>query len=652
MANHSNILDRSRRLLGEEFLSIFLSLGLLFGVLSMLVHQTMSEFQSAQDKAIDTTSFAVSTYADNLSAILIKADSIALLAARRMATSDELPEHLEDQLTSIVQDDSDIAGYLHINANGEIANSFVFQNTTEQVLQIEAILARHRDAWIEPALLPSEGLGLKPSDIATERGIWREDGSFAGVIIILVAVGSPYEDSPLEKFLTGAKVRIAGIQSKNIHTDQYVQNFRDANWLGISEETTLWENYHAAKSMSANSVLMYEDLVLARENLPGLPVTVYMQIASERFFENYKSTLHNALIASITIIAIAVFLLLQIRLDRRMKQAAERKRQSLDNRLQFALDTAGQGLWDWNVAENRGYFSHNFYELLEISRDASPISYDAIRERIHSDDRHAFTQALKAHIAGETPAFEVEARMQIGDDENRWEWFLHTGSATERDETGHPTHIIGLLKNIHQQKLRSMNLEFEAFHDPLTGLLNRTAFDDRAARLHARAQRMNASYSMIMLDVDHFKRVNDTFGHDSGDVVLQHITSTAMAALRYEEEKLFFRLGGEEFVILLPDTDDEAALFLAERIRVRIEKAPAWVDNEQISVTISLGIAANIGNEQPRDVLKRADNALYRAKQNGRNQTCLAETIVPDALADEPIIDGGEDKHAYLKLVQ
>lgn len=652
MTKNSKLVDHSRRLLGEEFLSIFLSLGLLFGVLAMLVHQTMSEYQSAQDKAIDTTSFAISTYADNLSAVLIKADSIALLAARRMATSDTLPEHLEDQLTSVVQDDSDIAGYLHINAKGEIANSFIFQNTTSQDLQIDAILARHRDAWIEPALLPSEELGLKPTDIATERGIWREDGSFAGVIVILVTVGSPYEDSPLEKFLTGAKVRIAGTQSQNIYTDQYVQNFRDTDWLSIGEETKIWDSYHATESIRANSVLLRDELVLARENLPGLPVTVFMQIASERFFEDYEATRQNALIASIIIVAVAVFLLLQIRLDRKMKHKAERRRQSLDNRLQFALDTAGQGLWDWNLAENRGYFSRNFYDLLDITPGASPISYEAIRERIHSDDRHAFTHAIMTHIAGDTPSFEVEARMQIGDDENRWEWFLHTGSATERDQTGQPTHIIGLIKNIHQQKQRSMNLEFEAFHDPLTGLLNRAAFDDHAARLHARAQRMNAPYAMIMLDVDHFKRVNDTFGHDAGDIVLQHITSTAMAALRYEEEKLFFRIGGEEFVILLPDTDDEAALFLAERIRARIEKAPAWVDREQICVTISLGIAANIGNERPRDVLKRADNALYRAKQNGRNQTCLAETIMPDALAESPFDDGNNSKHAHLKLVR
>ncbi len=650
MAENQKIFDRWRHLLGEEFLSIFLSLGLLLAVLSMLAHQTAWEYDNAKDKAVDTTGFAISTYADNLSAIMMKADSIALLAARRLTDQASLPDHLEQQLTAIVQDDRDIAGYMHITAEGAVADSFIFQNVTADMLNLPALLARHRDGWIEPAFMPSEGLGLKPSDIAIERGIWHEDGRFAGVVVVLVSVGSPYEDSPLEKFLTGAKVRIASLESNNIHTDEYLQSLQKAPWLDEQDETDFWDRYHAAESLRASTVRLQGDLVLARENLPGLPVTVFMQIASDRFFENYFSTLQNALIASVIIVAVAVFLFLQIHLDRKMKRTAERRRRSLDTRLQFALDTAGQGLWDWNVPEARGYFSHNFYRLLEISADAKNITYDALRERIHPDDRHAFTFALKSHIEGKTSSFEVEARMKIGQDRDRWEWFLHTGSANQRDANGHPTHIIGLLKNIHHQKLRSMNLEFEAFHDPLTGLLNRTAFDDRAARLHARAQRTKASYSIIMLDVDHFKRVNDTYGHDSGDIVLQHISSTALSALRLEEEKLFFRLGGEEFVILLPDTDSKSAMFLAERIRTLVEKSAAWVDNEQISATISLGIASNHEAEKPRDVLKRADTALYHAKQNGRNQTCVAS---PDDHNDmQPPSPHKVDDIAYLKLVR
>ncbi|KJE36387.1 hypothetical protein UF64_04365 [Thalassospira sp. HJ] len=611
-----------RQILGEEFLSIFLSIGLLVGVLFMLASQTVTEHRIASQKALDTAAFGISTYADSLSAILTKADSVALLAARRLSDTDTMPVPLQKQMTAIVQDDSDITGFIHILETGVVSESFTFQNITEKMLDTDVILSRHRDAWIEPAFLQSGELGLKANEIATERGIWRADGSFAGIVIILVSVGSPYENTPLEKFLTEAKIRVAGANSENILTNQYALADTVIDWVEAPAETAYWQTYHGDEALHSEMARIRDDIVLSHANLPGLPLKVYMQISTDRFFEAYRSTQRNAIIASIVIVAVAGVLLLRIRLDRQTKRSDERKRRALDQRLQFALDTAGQGLWDWNITEGRGYFSDSFYRLLDIENDDDKIDVTDLRQRIHSDDRRAFNKALNAHLAGQTPSFEVDARIQIGD-RDHWEWFTHSGSVTERDKFNNPVRVIGLLKNIHHQKLHNLSLEFEAFHDPLTGLLNRTALEDRIARTHAKTVRDGAPYSLVMIDIDHFKHVNDTYGHNTGDLVLQHVTSTAANALRFEEETLFFRLGGEEFVVLLPDTEGEGARFVAERIRERIEKSPTKLADTIIPVTVSAGIASYRLGETPEEILKRADHALYQAKENGRNQSCL-----------------------------
>ncbi len=610
-----------RQVLGEQFLSMFLSIGLLVGVLFMLVHDTSKEYDAASQKALDTAAFGVLSYADRLSAILMKADGVALVAARQLASAGTLDAGLVEQLTMVVQNDADISGFVHIRHDGEIADSFLFQNISPQALKTDEIVARHIDAWIEPVFIQAGDLGLRANEIAAERGIWLEDGRFAGVIIVLAKVSSPYENSPLERFLSKAKIRVASGNSDTILTNQYTLNDTTTEWLSISEEKQYWLKYHGKESLRASTARIEDDIVLSYAKLPGLPLVVYLQVATDQFFETYQATRRTAVIASVIILAVAGVLLVRIILERQAQQADKIKRQALDRRLKFALDTVGQGLWDWDIAENRGYFSDSFYRLLDIKSDAK-LDIDNLRQRIHPEDRQAFDKALNEHISGRTSSFDVDARVQVGKTD-RWEWFSHSGSVTERDKFDKPVHIIGLLKNIHHQKLHNLSLEFEAFHDPLTGLLNRAAFDDHIARVHAKTNRDGTPYSLVMLDIDHFKNVNDTYGHNTGDVVLQHITRMAYNALRFEEEKLFFRLGGEEFVILLPDTDGDGAHIVAERIRTKIEASPTMASDHVVPVTISAGIASYRHGEHPEDVLKRADEALYSAKKNGRNQSRL-----------------------------
>jgi len=162
--------------------------------------------------------------------------------------------------------------------------------------------------------------------------------------------------------------------------------------------------------------------------------------------------------------------------------------------------------------------------------------------------------------------------------------------------------------------------------DPLTGILNRGAFMDRLAQEINRCGREHAPLSLIMADIDHFKKVNDIHGHQAGDRVLQGFAGTLRDALRSYD--FVGRYGGEEFTICLPHTDDMACREVAERIRKEVEDRSFTLPDKggDIGVTASFGVASrDPGSDEDLDsIIKRADKSLYRAKACGRNAVCMA----------------------------
>ncbi len=158
-------------------------------------------------------------------------------------------------------------------------------------------------------------------------------------------------------------------------------------------------------------------------------------------------------------------------------------------------------------------------------------------------------------------------------------------------------------------------LERLATHDPLTGVKNRRAFGEKLDEEWSRARRYGTPLSLVMLDVDKFKQFNDSFGHPAGDVVLKRVASVLMAAIRATD--FLARYGGEEFVLILPNTDAEGALILANRLRAGIENAP-WKERQ---ITASIGVSTLVfAHKSGADLLQSADGALYHAKESGRNR--------------------------------
>jgi diguanylate cyclase (GGDEF)-like protein len=190
------------------------------------------------------------------------------------------------------------------------------------------------------------------------------------------------------------------------------------------------------------------------------------------------------------------------------------------------------------------------------------------------------------------------------------------------------------VKDWKRSEQRAHDLQSLAAIDPLTGLYNRRQFETLARAELARCQRYVRPCSFLMIDVDHFKLVNDTFGHEMGDWVLKMVANTLTAARR--DADVVARFGGEEFVIMLPETTRDAAAMVAERIRSMVAASALAVGDSRLSLTISVGVGETMaGLPGVEAVLRDADQALYDAKANGRNIVCVAKrlsrTVLPAA---------------------
>ena len=160
--------------------------------------------------------------------------------------------------------------------------------------------------------------------------------------------------------------------------------------------------------------------------------------------------------------------------------------------------------------------------------------------------------------------------------------------------------------------------------DALTGLPNRRMVMERLTQEHARYQRGGQVYTLVTMDLDYFKRINDTYGHTVGDQVLQGVAQTLMASLRSSDT--LARVGGEEFMLLMPTTDADGGLVQAQRVREKIATTPLTTDAGALNVTMSLGVAEVLPTDSAAvDVFNRADAALYRAKASGRNGVEVAQ---------------------------
>ncbi|WP_299234763.1 diguanylate cyclase [uncultured Halomonas sp.] len=184
----------------------------------------------------------------------------------------------------------------------------------------------------------------------------------------------------------------------------------------------------------------------------------------------------------------------------------------------------------------------------------------------------------------------------------------------------------GLLIDVDERKQVEHRVQRLVATDMLTGALNRRAFFEQGEAALARAARHGETLSLAMLDIDYFKNLNDTYGHALGDLALQAFATTCRESLRPYD--LFARIGGEEFAVVLVDSQPEEAWSMLERVREAVAAITLETGNERVRFTVSLGLAVFGGDTSLETGLAQADRALYRAKRAGRNRICGPETLV------------------------
>lgn len=238
----------------------------------------------------------------------------------------------------------------------------------------------------------------------------------------------------------------------------------------------------------------------------------------------------------------------------------------------------------------------------------------------------SLTEGMRALTAGDKSLRIpfAKRRDELGDMVQTYETFRRKLIRTDMLSLG--DHLGPLAVSRHVLELKRSAAEGEEYKrlasiDSLTGVLNRREFMKRAKMEVARLLRHPGELALMLLDVDYFKQVNDNYGHPAGDRVLKFVAQAVVAALR--EEDILGRIGGEEFAVLLPATDRVAAGATAERVRTAIENLRIQVGEEEIKVTMSLGISEiGTGEQSIEPVMLRADRALYQAKDQGRNRVC------------------------------
>ncbi|WP_052435398.1 sensor domain-containing diguanylate cyclase [Sulfurospirillum cavolei] len=208
-----------------------------------------------------------------------------------------------------------------------------------------------------------------------------------------------------------------------------------------------------------------------------------------------------------------------------------------------------------------------------------------------------------------------------------------------RDKSGFAVGEMASLTDITRQKnterelvLVNKQLEFLANNDPLTGLLNTRTYYKICEKLITIAHRNDTPFSVLFIDLDYFKNINDTYGHDVGDIVLKTVSKCIVDLCR--ESDIVGRVGGEEFSIFLPETDNTSAINFAEKLRAKIELLnPSIGEDKNISITASIGVASKMVHHKAiTDIQRDADHAMYHAKKNGRNRvSCLVHPCYVEA---------------------
>jgi diguanylate cyclase (GGDEF)-like protein/PAS domain S-box-containing protein len=291
--------------------------------------------------------------------------------------------------------------------------------------------------------------------------------------------------------------------------------------------------------------------------------------------------------------------------------------QTSQERLSLALDGSNLALFDWDIARDRLHHSAQAAGMRGYPAEEVTAATAVLQQQVHPEDRASMVACIRQAIAGRGGQYNAEFRTCTAAGE--WMWLRARGRVVERDDRGRATRLAGTYVDVTERRSIEARLRYLAEFDLLTGLPNRGRFMERLNQGLLRALHSGQPMALLFLDIDHFKTVNDTLGHEAGDSLLKAFAQTLQSCVQASDTVA--RLGGDEFTILLEGlskADDAKAVAWMLLARSRRQVA---AHGRSVPVSTSIGIAMVAAGEQDAaSVLRRADGALYEAKRAGRDR--------------------------------
>jgi diguanylate cyclase (GGDEF)-like protein/PAS domain S-box-containing protein len=288
-----------------------------------------------------------------------------------------------------------------------------------------------------------------------------------------------------------------------------------------------------------------------------------------------------------------------------------------DQRLRLALDSSRSAWWDWDLRNGTIELSEHWQAMLGRPARATVIQMEELEQLVHPEDRLLVERKLRAALKSRDIHYDAEFRVPRQDGQSIW--ISSVGKVVERDAQGQALRMIGINADISHRKESALRIEYQARHDTLTGLPNRATFYDRLAHAMSRTRRRKTLMAVMYLDVDRFKGINDSLGHSVGDLLLKDFAQRLAYCVRAVDTVA--RVGGDEFAVLLEDLKDrDDACRIAEKMV--LEMQPEFpLEELTLQITISVGLAFYDGREElgADQLVRKADAALYAAKNSGRN---------------------------------
>ncbi|MFC1680899.1 EAL domain-containing protein, partial [Pseudomonadota bacterium] len=335
----------------------------------------------------------------------------------------------------------------------------------------------------------------------------------------------------------------------------------------------------------------------------------------ERAMDQLQQKQKYLLIAGTLSAVLFVTLLISLFLFKRTRVL---QRETIVSQSRFSMAVAGSndGIWDWDIPKNEGYFSPRMKHILGITIEGEIVTdpLNVILDCMNTDYRDTLEYSLLDYLRGDGRTFfgmELRTRTEPGD--GKQYWVMLRGKVI-RDESGQATRMSGSLTDITDAKLQQSAIEHQALHDALTQLPNRLLLQDRLEQTIANSRRGGQEFALLIMDLDRFKEINDTVGHQIGDEILEQVAVRMLKVAR--ETDTVARLGGDEFAILLPATRADRARHMAEKIRLALRRT-FDVGHHSFVVGASVGIATYPDHgETAESLLRRSDVAMYHAKRS------------------------------------